>query len=56
MLRRNQLLRARAIDIALVWHAAGRGILGTAFGVWLFTKLRAIGQLDLTIGVSYVCC
>ena len=30
------------------------GILGTAFGVWLFTFLRAIGQLDITIGVSYV--
>src|SRR5207237_10375706 len=26
----------------------------TAFGVWLFTTLRAIGQLDITIGVSYV--
>ena len=30
------------------------GILGTAVGVWLFTVLRALGQLDLTIGVSYV--
>ena len=30
------------------------GILGTAVGVWLFTLLRAMGQLDLTIGVSYV--
>ena len=24
------------------------------FGVWLFTLLRALGQLDLTIGLSYV--
>ena len=30
------------------------GILGTAFGVWLFTFLRGIGQLDITIGISYV--
>ena len=30
------------------------GILGTAVGVWLFTVLRSLGQLDLTIGVSYV--
>jgi uncharacterized membrane protein YfcA len=30
------------------------GILGTAVGVWLFTVLRGLGQLDLTIGVSYV--
>ena len=26
------------------------GIIGTAVGVWLFTVLRALGQLDLTIG------
>jgi hypothetical protein len=28
------------------------GIIGTASGVWLFTTLRAIGQLDITISVS----
>jgi len=30
------------------------GILGTATGVWLFTMLRALDQLDLMIGLSYV--
>ena len=30
------------------------GIVGTAAGVWLFTMLRAIDQLDLVIGLSYV--
>ena len=45
--------RRRAIDVALVCMLAG-GIIGTAFGVWLFTFLRAVGQLDITIGVSYV--
>jgi uncharacterized membrane protein YfcA len=30
------------------------GILGTALGVWLFTRLRAAGQLDVTVGLSYV--
>jgi uncharacterized membrane protein YfcA len=30
------------------------GIIGTAAGVWLFTTLRSYGQLDITIGVSYV--
>jgi uncharacterized membrane protein YfcA len=30
------------------------GIIGTALGVGLFTMLRRIGQLDLTIGISYV--
>jgi uncharacterized membrane protein YfcA len=46
--------RRRAIDIALVFMLLAGGIIGTAFGVWLFTLLRAIGQLDITIGVSYV--
>ena len=30
------------------------GIVGTATGVWLFTMLRAVDQLDLVIGLSYV--
>jgi len=46
--------RRRAIDVALVCMLLAGGIIGTAFGVWLFTTLRAIGQLDLTIGISYV--
>ena len=32
----------------------GGGIVGTAAGVWLFTMLRALDQLDLVIGLSYV--
>jgi uncharacterized protein len=44
----------RAIDLALAFMLLAGGIVGTAFGVWLFTTLRAIGQLDITIGVSYV--
>jgi uncharacterized membrane protein YfcA len=46
--------RRRAIDFALVFMLLAGGILGTAFGVWLFTFLRALGQLDIVIGVSYV--
>jgi uncharacterized membrane protein YfcA len=30
------------------------GILGSGFGVWLFTFLREIGQIDLVITISYV--
>ena len=44
----------KAIDLALAFMLLAGGIVGTAFGVWLFTMLRAIGQLDITIGVSYV--
>jgi uncharacterized membrane protein YfcA len=46
--------RRRAVDLALGLMLLAGGILGTAVGVWLFTVLRAVGQLDLTIGVSYV--
>jgi hypothetical protein len=46
--------RRRAIDLALAFMLLAGGIVGTAFGVWLFTLLRAIGQLDITIGLSYV--
>jgi uncharacterized protein len=46
--------RRRALDFALAFMLLAGGILGTAFGVWLFTALRAIGQLDITIGLSYV--
>ena len=46
--------RRRTIDLALAFMLLAGGIIGTAFGVWLFTTLRAIGQLDITIGISYV--
>ena len=46
--------RKNAIDLALGLMLLAGGILGTAFGVWLFSILRAMDQLDLTIGVSYV--
>jgi uncharacterized protein len=46
--------RRRAIDLALAFMLLAGGIVGTAFGVWLFTLLRSLGQLDITIGLSYV--
>ena len=30
------------------------GIIGTMTGVWLFSLLRSVGQLDLAIGLSYL--
>ena len=44
----------RAIDFALALMLLAGGIVGTATGVWLFTTLRALDQLDLIIGLSYV--
>jgi uncharacterized membrane protein YfcA len=46
--------RKRAIDLALAMMLLAAGIIGTASGVWLFTMLRALDQLDLVIGLSYV--
>jgi len=46
--------RRRAIDLALALMLLAGGIVGTALGVWLFTALRRLGQLDITIGVAYV--
>jgi uncharacterized membrane protein YfcA len=46
--------RRNAIDPALALMLLAGGVLGTATGVWLFTILRAMDQLDLLIGLSYV--
>jgi uncharacterized protein len=46
--------RRRAIDLPLAAMLLAGGVVGTALGVWLFTLLRSIGQLDITIGLSYV--
>jgi uncharacterized membrane protein YfcA len=46
--------RRRAIDPALATVLLTGGVVGTALGVWVFTLLRNLGQLDLTISLSYV--
>jgi len=46
--------RRNALDVALALMLLSAGIIGTATGVWLFTLLRAVDQLDLMIGLSYV--
>jgi uncharacterized membrane protein YfcA len=46
--------RKRALDIPLAMMLLGAGIVGSATGVWLFSELRSLGQLDLMIGLSYV--
>jgi uncharacterized protein len=47
-------LRRRAIDPTLALILLSGGTIGTALGVWTFTYLRSLGQLDLMIGLSYV--
>jgi uncharacterized membrane protein YfcA len=46
--------RKRAIDPALSTILVCGGVIGTALGVWIFTLLRSVGQLDLIIALSYV--
>src|SRR5947209_11606820 len=46
--------RRRAIDPALALVLLTGGTMGTALGVWTFTLLRSLGQLDLMIALSYV--
>ena len=46
--------RRRALDPALAVLLLCGGLVGAACGVWMFNRLRAIGQLDITIGISYV--
>jgi len=45
--------RRKALDPALAGMLIVSGLIGTACGVWLISLLRAIGQIDLVIGVSY---
>ncbi len=46
--------RRKQVDLSLGLMLLAGGIVGTASGVFLFTFLRTLDQLDLTIGVSYV--
>jgi uncharacterized protein len=46
--------RRNTIDLALGGMLLVGGIFGTIVGVWLFTLLRAMDQLDLMIGLAYV--
>ena len=46
--------RRKALDLSLAGLLLIGGTIGTGAGVWLFTLLRRLGQLDLTIGISYV--
>ena len=46
--------RRKAVDATLALTLLAGGVVGSAGGVGLFTWLRALDQLDLVIGLSYV--
>jgi uncharacterized membrane protein YfcA len=46
--------RRRAVDLPMAMSLVAGGLLGTWCGVWIFTTLRSLGQLDLLIAFSYL--
>jgi uncharacterized membrane protein YfcA len=46
--------RKRALDLKMGSVMAAGGLVGTGFGVWLFTYMRRLGQMDLLVSTSYV--
>ncbi len=42
------------VDIKMALFLLGGGLGGSWFGVWLFSFLRSIGQIDLIIALTYV--
>jgi uncharacterized protein len=46
--------RRHTVDIQMAAVLLSGGLLGTASGVWVFTTLRALGQVDLLVGFSYL--
>jgi uncharacterized protein len=47
-------MRRRAVDFKMGLVLIVGGTFGSAMGIWLFRILRAQGQIDLTISLSYV--
>ncbi|MDX1485836.1 MAG: sulfite exporter TauE/SafE family protein [Alphaproteobacteria bacterium] len=47
-------MRRGNVDFKMGLVLLAGGIAGSSFGVWLYSLLRAIGQLDLVIALSYV--
>jgi uncharacterized membrane protein YfcA len=46
--------RRRMVDMKLATALMLSGIVGTLIGIAVFNTLRALGQLDLIVGISYV--
>lgn len=46
--------RRRTVDFKLAAVLLSGGVVGSALGVWLFSILQRLGQLDLIISISYM--
>lgn len=47
-------LKRRSVDLRMGLVLLIGGLIGSALGVWVFTYLRALGQVDLMVRVAYV--
>ncbi len=47
-------LKRKAVDFRMGWVLLAGGLVGSASGVWVFTRLTAAGQIDLFVQLSYV--
>jgi uncharacterized membrane protein YfcA len=46
--------RKRAVDLKMAGVMLAGGLVGTTLGVWLFSYLRRLGQVDLVVSAAYV--
>jgi len=42
------------VDFKMGWLMLAGGLVGSLLGVWIFTLLKRVGQLELTISITYV--
>ncbi|AMY67851.1 sulfite exporter TauE/SafE family protein [Frigidibacter mobilis] len=47
-------IRRRTVDFRMGWVLLIGGLIGSALGIWVFNILSALGQIDLTVQLSYV--
>ena len=47
-------IKRRTVDFRMGWVLLGGGLAGSAVGVWIFTILRRLGQVDLLVNLCYV--
>lgn len=47
-------LKRRSVDLRMGLVLLIGGLIGSALGVWVFTYLRALGQVDLMVRIAYV--
>ncbi|WP_299363045.1 sulfite exporter TauE/SafE family protein [uncultured Paracoccus sp.] len=47
-------LKRKTVDMRMGWVLLVGGVFGSYLGVWLFTALQRLGQVDLVVQLSYV--